>query len=229
MNIVIAIIILLGYTIAMCIKGGGVPSSLSASVFDLPKGKRWIWTVVLYAVCFCVLVPFGSGGVSFLDKVSENTQFLAFIAIAALALGLILAASCVRVIRPAGDTLVLLRNYSLKDTALVLIARILLSAFFAGQAMSLIYSLAGGLASLMIMFLFNRLLNGHYIFLTSITGGIAHNLGQLLIAYLITRVPGVWMYLPFLIPGGMLTGLFTGLCAHFAQKYLMPVITRYLS
>lgn len=85
MNIILAIIILLGYTIALCIKGGGVPSSLSASVFDLPKGQRWIWTVVLYAVCFCVLVPFGSGGVSFLDKVSENTQFLAFIAIAALA------------------------------------------------------------------------------------------------------------------------------------------------
>jgi hypothetical protein len=85
MNIVLAIIILLGYTIALCIKGGGVPSSLSASVFDLPKGQRWIWTVMLYAVCFCVLVPFGSGGVSFLDKVSENTQFLAFIAIAALA------------------------------------------------------------------------------------------------------------------------------------------------
>ena len=85
MNIVLAISILLGYTIALCIKGGGVPSSLSASVFDLPKSKRWIWTVVLYAVCFCVLFPFGSGGVSFLDKVSENTQFLAFIAIAALA------------------------------------------------------------------------------------------------------------------------------------------------
>jgi hypothetical protein len=96
MNIIIAITILLGYTIALCIKRGGVPSSLSASVFDLPKSKRWIWTVVLYAVCFCVLVPFGSGGVSFLDKVSGDTQifsfmakddtkFLAFIAIAALA------------------------------------------------------------------------------------------------------------------------------------------------
>jgi cation transport ATPase len=85
MNIVTSIIILLGYTIALCIKGGGVPSSLSASVFDLPKSKRWIWTVMLYAVCFCVLVPFGSGGVSFLDKVSENSQFLVFIAIAALA------------------------------------------------------------------------------------------------------------------------------------------------
>lgn len=86
MNIVIAIIILLGYTIALCIKGGGVPSSLSASVFDLPKGKRWIWTVVLYAVCILVLFPFGLPyGVSFLDKVSENTQFLAFIAMVGLA------------------------------------------------------------------------------------------------------------------------------------------------
>ena len=85
MNIIIAIMILLGYTIALCMKRGGVPSSLSASVFDLPKSQRWIWTVVLYAVCFCVLVPFGWHGVSFLDKVSENTQFLAFIAIAALA------------------------------------------------------------------------------------------------------------------------------------------------
>lgn len=85
MNVVLAIINLLAYTIALCIKGGGVPSSLSASVFELPKGKRWIWTVMLYAVCLCVLVPFGSGGVSFLDKVSESTQFLAFIAIAALA------------------------------------------------------------------------------------------------------------------------------------------------
>ena len=85
MNIVLAIIILLMYTVALIIKGGGVPSSLSASVFDLPKNQRWIWTVMLYAVCFCVMVPFGSGGVSFLDKVSGDTQFLAFIAIAALA------------------------------------------------------------------------------------------------------------------------------------------------
>ena len=78
MNIVLAIIVLLGYTIAMCIKGGGVPSSLSASVFDLPKGKRWIWTVVLSAVCF-LCVP------TYVEVTSDSTRFLAFIAIAALA------------------------------------------------------------------------------------------------------------------------------------------------
>ena len=78
MNILIAIIILLVYTVALCIRGGGVPPSLSASVFNLPKGWQWVWTVVLAAVVF-LCVP------TYLDKVSNSTQFLAFIALAALA------------------------------------------------------------------------------------------------------------------------------------------------
>ncbi len=78
MNIVLAIIIFLVYTIALCVKGGGIPSSLSASVFTLPLNRRWIWTIVLYAVCF-LCIP------TIIDKTSENTQFLAFIAIASLA------------------------------------------------------------------------------------------------------------------------------------------------
>ena len=78
MNIIIAILILLVYTVILCIKGGGIPSSLSASVFNLPYNKRWIWTVVLYAVCL-LCIP------TIIEKSSANTQFLAFIAIAALA------------------------------------------------------------------------------------------------------------------------------------------------
>ena len=78
MNIVKAIIVLLAYTIALCIKGGGIPPSLSASVFDLKKSMRWIWTVMLAAVCL-LCVP------TYIEKTGENTQFLAFIAIAALA------------------------------------------------------------------------------------------------------------------------------------------------
>ena len=78
MNILIAVIILLAYTIALCIKGGGIPPSLSASVFDLKHNMRWIWTVVLALVCF-MCVP------TYIEKTGENTQFLAFIAIAALA------------------------------------------------------------------------------------------------------------------------------------------------
>lgn len=78
MNIVIAITVLLAYIIALCIKGGGIPPSLSASVFSLPMSKRWIWTVVLALVCF-LCDP------TYVCKAGDNTKFLAFIAIAALA------------------------------------------------------------------------------------------------------------------------------------------------
>ncbi len=123
-------------------------------------------------------------------------------------------------------TLILIRNASIKDTALVLCARLLLSTLLFGQAMSFLYSLAGASLSLAAMILVNRLLQNRYLFLTSVTGGITHNLGQLLVAFLITKVPGVLLYLPFLILAGMVTGLFTGFCAHFAQKYLKPYIRR---
>ena len=121
-------------------------------------------------------------------------------------------------------TLILLRNYTAKDALLVLLARTLLSTFFFSQAISLVYSLAGGLLSLGVMALCSRLLQRKYTFLTGISGGLTHNLGQLMAAYLLTSVPGVLVYLPFLMLGGMLTGLFTGLCAHFAQKYLRPIL-----
>ena len=122
-------------------------------------------------------------------------------------------------------TLVVLHNYSPKDTLLVLLMRILLASFFIGQAISLLYSLAGGLLCFAAMLLIHQLLQGHYLFLISIVGAIFHNLGQLAVAYLITEVPGVLVYLPFLLLSAILTGLFTGLCAQFTQRYLIPAIT----
>lgn len=117
-------------------------------------------------------------------------------------------------------TLVLLRDFSAKDACLVLFMRIFLSSVFFGQALSLLYSLAGGLLCLAAMWAFNRLFQGHYLFLTSIAGALAHNLGQLTVAFLITEVSGVILYLPFLAVSGIVTGLFTGLCAQLARKYL---------
>lgn len=120
-------------------------------------------------------------------------------------------------------TLVLLHNYSAKDAFFVMIMRILLSCFFFGQAISLLYSLAGGLLCFIAMVAVHRLLQGHFLYLTSMTGALFHNLGQLAVALLLTAVPGVLVYLPFLLISGLITGLFTGLCAHFMQKYLLPL------
>ncbi len=120
-------------------------------------------------------------------------------------------------------TLVLLRNYTPQETLLVLIMRILLATFFAGSAMSFLYSLCGGLFCFTGMYLLNRFLGGKHIYITSMFGALFHNAGQLLVACLITQNTGVFLYAPFLILSGTLTGLFTGLCAHFVQKNLVYI------
>lgn len=117
-------------------------------------------------------------------------------------------------------TLILLKRASFKDAAMVLTVRILLSTLLFGQAMSLLYSLAGGFCSLLVMSLVNRLLAKKLLPLTGAMGGLSHNAGQLVAAFLITATPGVLAYLPLLLPAGILTGLFTGLCAQLAARYL---------
>lgn len=123
-------------------------------------------------------------------------------------------------------TLVVLRNYSFRDTALVVIARILLSTLLFGQFMSLLYSLAGGILSLLMMACVSCLLRKGYLYLTGAIGGLTHNLGQLAVAFLLTATSGVLAYLPFLMLSGILTGVFTGLCAMFAERLLLPHIRR---
>ena len=123
-------------------------------------------------------------------------------------------------------TLILLRNFSVKDTVLVQLTRIFLASFLFGHAMSLIYSLAGGCLSLLVMVFVNAFLKQRYLFITSCFGGIFHNIGQLFAAFCLTCTAGVLAYLPFLILSGILTGLFTGLCAYFSQISLIPAIRK---
>lgn len=117
-------------------------------------------------------------------------------------------------------TLIVLQRYGIREAFPVLLCRILLSSFFYSQAISLAYSLAGGLLCLLTMWGIGSLLHNKYLYLTSIFGALSHNLGQLLAALLLTGSPAVLAYLPFLMVGGAVTGLFTGLCAHYALKYL---------
>ena len=124
-------------------------------------------------------------------------------------------------------TLLTLLFFTLPEVFMVLAARILLSALFSGQALGLLYSFAGGVFGLLIMALLNRFLSGRFLFITSIFGALAHNTGQLCAACLILGSFRVFAYLPFLIISGSLTGLFTGLCAHYVARYLKPHLSRF--
>ena len=43
---------------------------------------------------------------------------------------------------------------------------------------------------------------------------------ELPVAFLLTSVPAVLVYLPFLLLSGLVTGLFIGLCARFTLRFL---------
>lgn len=117
-------------------------------------------------------------------------------------------------------TLILILHYTNKDAFLVLLMRIILGSVFAGQAMSFLYSLAGGLACFCVMVLLNKIFRGKYTILVSMAGGLFHNIAQILVAVLITANPGAFAYLPFLIISGLVCGFFTGAVAQVTSRHM---------
>lgn len=124
-------------------------------------------------------------------------------------------------------TLVLLLCFNEKDALTVLIVRIILASIFAGQMMSFAYSLCGGVLCFIIMSIINRLLLKKYVFITSVFGALAHNVGQILVAIVVTGSLSILLYLPTLLISGVITGLFTGLCAWFAAPRLKQIMNRF--
>ena len=100
---------------------------------------------------------------------------------------------------------------------MILVSRILLGSLFAGQVMSLFYSLAGGLLCYAVMLLLRRVLARKQIWVASVIGAVAHNIGQILVAVIVTGTPAIVSYLPILLLSGIAAGLFTG----FAAQYLI--------
>lgn len=121
-------------------------------------------------------------------------------------------------------TVYALYHYRAGEVLMILLTRIVLGALFAGSMMSLCYSLAGGMCCLAGMLLLGRMIPEQKLWFASIIGAVLHNAGQISVAILITKTPGVIAYLPVLTISGCLAGLFTGLCAQAAIQTLRPVL-----
>lgn len=108
-----------------------------------------------------------------------------------------------------------------KEAIIINIMRILLAGFLFGNLYSILYSLAGGVASFLVMWLAKKLnlltVNG-----VSVLGGVCHNLGQILIAAFVVETAGVFYYIPYLLLAGVVTGWLIG----FITKLLIPYFER---
>ena len=102
-----------------------------------------------------------------------------------------------------------------REAASILFVRIFLGAVFAGNFSTILYSAAGGACAIGMTILLRKILTEKQLWVAGCVGAIAHSLGQMAVAIAVTGTPGLAVYLPVMIAIGIITGLFTGLCAQF--------------
>lgn len=99
------------------------------------------------------------------------------------------------------------------DAAAILFVRVFLGAVFAGNFSTILYSGAGGFCAILVTILLRKILTDKQLWVAGALGAVAHSLGQMGMAVLITGTPSLMVYLPVMIAISIVTGLFTGLCA----------------
>ena len=101
------------------------------------------------------------------------------------------------------------------EAASILFCRIFLGAVFAGNFSSILYSASGGTLAILTTILLRKVLTNKQLWVAGSLGAIAHSVGQIIMAVMVTGTPGIAVYLPFLVAISIVTGMFTGFCAQF--------------
>ena len=116
---------------------------------------------------------------------------------------------------------VALYMYGSKNAFMINIVRIIVVGLLFGNAFSMVFSAAGAIISFVVMVLFKKT-NRLSILGVSTVGGVAHNIGQIMIAALVVDSYSVIYYMPALFIAGIITGVIIG----FVSKMLIKCIPR---
>lgn len=109
-----------------------------------------------------------------------------------------------------------------KQAFLLSVTRVILAGFLFGNMFSILYSLAGGIFSFIVMVALKR--KGSFSVMgVSVAGGVFHNIGQILVAILVTESLNLVYYLPVLLISGLVTGILIGVIANEMLKRLTGI------
>lgn len=145
-----------------------------------------------------------------------------------LALGMIL--SYVELLFPIAPTMpgvkiglsnmlvvLLLYSYGYGYSVIYQLTRIVLTALLFGNVFSALYALTGAALSMLLMVVIK-----HFQWLdipgVSMLGGVAHNIGQLIIACLFVQSTAIVWYLPILLIAGAVSGYLIGILSEILLK-----------
>lgn len=106
-----------------------------------------------------------------------------------------------------------------KEAAAVSLVRLCVSSLLFGNPVMFVYSAAGAVLSLLLMILLKKLDRLSTVGV-SVAGGVAHNIGQTVVAMLLLNTPQIAYYLIVLTVTGTISGIFIGLCGAFLTKRL---------
>lgn len=118
--------------------------------------------------------------------------------------------------------MVALYKISEKEAIIINIIRIVLVGFTFGNTFSLIYSLAGGLLSGLVMILLKHFSKASIV-TVSVVGGICHNIGQIIVAMIVLETTSIVYYLLVLWITGIVAGVIVGLVSGIVVKRLPDI------
>lgn len=115
--------------------------------------------------------------------------------------------------------IVAIYKLGVKEAFTLSIIRIILVGFTFGSPSTMMFSLVGGLLSWLLMVIFQKTKLFSMVGV-SIIGGIAHNIGQIIVSILVLENINIIYYLPFLLVSGVITGGLIGILAAIIIKRL---------
>ena len=101
------------------------------------------------------------------------------------------------------------------------VIRVVLAGFLFGNPMTIAYSLAGGILSLIVMGILKKI-KGFSSVGISVGGGVAHNIGQLSIAVILMENTKIYYYAPVLLLTGTIAGVMIGVLRGVRVKKIPP-------
>lgn len=111
----------------------------------------------------------------------------------------------------------LLYRFGVKEAAMVSGVRLFIVALLFGNVMTLAYSTAGAVLSLLLMAVLKKTDKFSTVGV-SIVGAVAHNLGQIIVAVLLLESTQIGYYMIILAVTGTIAGIFIGLAGNAILK-----------
>ena len=108
-----------------------------------------------------------------------------------------------------------------RSAFVLMILKVGLSGLLYAGVSAMMFSLGGGLCSLVMMLLVKKLGgSGVSIIGVSVVGAVFHNVGQTAVAALMVNTAALMGYVPFLLVAAVVTGVLTGIAAKYAIRGL---------